>query len=94
MTVRLDEDGCDDIRPDQIVLSRRVCIEKSLVTIDDRLYCVYFDAVHHELDRTNATYIFVRMLDEKKAISLCPEDALPDLARALQMYDILSLSKS
>jgi len=86
MIVRPDEDGCDDIRADQIVMPRISPIQRLMLNIHDNLYCVYFDPQHHERDRVKASYVFVRMLNKKKAINMCPEDALPDLMHLLQMY--------
>jgi len=57
-----------------------------MLNIHDNLYCVYFDPQHHEHNRVKASYVFVHMLNKKKAINMCPEDALPDLMHLLQMY--------
>ena len=85
MSVQSDTDGCDDIRPEQIVLPRRVGVDK--ITIDIRHYSVYFNMDRHLQDRVNMTYVFIRMADQYKTINLCPEDALPDLTSILQMED-------
>ena len=86
MSVQPDSDGCDDIRPEQIVLPRRVGVDKTMVHINGRHYSVYFNTNRHLQDHANVTYVFVRMADKYKAINLCPEDALPDLTRILQMF--------
>jgi len=52
----------------------------------ENLYCVYFEPQRHVHERVNASYLFVRMLNEKKAVNLCPEDMLPDLMHLLQMF--------
>jgi len=65
MIVRPDEDGCDDIRADQIIMPRITPIQRLMLNIHDKLYCVYFDAQHHEHDRAKASYLFVCMLNEK-----------------------------
>ena len=86
MFVQPDSDRCDDIRPEQIVLPRRVGVNKTTVHINGRHYSVYFNTDRHLQDCANVTYVFVRMADQYKAINLCPEDALPDLTHVLQMF--------
>ena len=92
MSVQPDSDGCDDIRPEQIVLPRRVGVDKTTVDINGRHYSVYFNTDRHLQDRANVTYVFVRMADQYKAINLCLEEALPDLTRVLQMFVFMSFS--
>ena len=87
MSVQPDTDGCDDIRPEQIVLPRRVGVDKITIDINSRHYSVYFNMDRHLQDRVNMTYVFIRMADQCKAINLCPEDTLPDLTSILQMKD-------
>ena len=87
MSVQPDTDGCDDIRPEQIVLPRRVGVNKITVDINSRHYSVYFNMDCHLQDCANTTYVFIHMADQYKAINLCPEDTLPDLTSILQMED-------
>jgi len=59
--------------------------------VEGRRYFVCFDLACHQHDPKNASYLFIRLLYPGKAISICPEDDIPDIMESLKECAFSSL---
>ena len=81
----ITHEGSNDvgILAEQTVFSLGATIRKWHVSVDNKLFRVYFDITRHEIDHENATYVFLRMPQQRKFISICAED---DMAHLLELW--------
>ena len=77
MLVRREADGYVGIKADEKVFMPDAPIKVIVVTIDQKIYRIYFDEKVHNTDRTKAKYVFVRLRNADYAIDVSFEDDLP-----------------
>ena len=79
MLVRPEDGGYVGIRADVHVFPLNHEVYRVPATVDGRLYLIYFDPVCHTDDRTNAKYVFLRLLHKTAAVDFFVEDDFPDI---------------
>ncbi|KIN98991.1 hypothetical protein M404DRAFT_30795 [Pisolithus tinctorius Marx 270] len=62
-------------------------IDSTHVRVEDDIYVVYFDWLRHVEDRDNAMYIYIRVADNGRPLSICPEDEIANLLEVLDIVD-------
>lgn len=83
MLVRAEDDGQIGIKTDQTIFPPATNIKSVDLTVDQKLYHVYFDLAKHESIRTQASYIFLRLQNTDFAIDIIIEDDLPSIIDCL-----------
>ena len=83
MLVRREADGYVGIKADEKVFMPDAPIKVTVVTIDQKIYRIYFDEKVHHIDRTKAKYVFMRLRNSDYAIDVSVEDDLPNFLDCL-----------
>lgn len=78
-----ESDGFVGIIADQKIFSYDTNITAVVLTINDKLFRIYFNETLHRTDRANATYVFTRLQSSDVAIDITIEDDLPDIIDCL-----------
>ena len=78
-----ETDGFVGIKADQKVFSYNDNIAPVVLTINDKLFCVYFNQTLHSTTRANATYVFMHLHSCDVAIDITIEDDLTDIIDCL-----------
>ena len=74
------------------VFPRHCCVARVPITVDGKLYLVYFDRVRHKTDRANATYVFLRLIHKTVAMNFSIEQDFHDIMQMLTMSVLTFLS--
>ena len=78
-----ESDGFVGIKADQKVFSYGDNIAPVVLTINDKLFRVYFNQTLHSTARANTTYVFIRLHSCDVAIDITIEDDLTDIIDCL-----------
>lgn len=79
MTVRQDEHGNADILEDEKVFPPSMQINSVHITVNNKLFRVYFDRQLHIAESEDRTYILLRLRTNIEAISVNINNDLPDI---------------
>lgn len=93
MIVRREEDKYLGILADQKVFGNDTAVEIMMLTINGKLYRVYFDQVQHKANRGKGTYMFMRLENRELALDICIEDDMPNILDALTRCVAVELEK-
>ena len=77
MLVRREPDGYVGIKADEKVFTPDALIKVTVITIDQKIYRVYFEEKVHNANHTKAKYVFMRLHNSDYAINVSVEDDLP-----------------
>lgn len=93
MIVHAEEDNYLGILADQKVFGNDTAVEIMMLTMNEKLYRVYFDQVQHKGNHGKGTYVFMRLYDRELALDICIEDDLPNILDALTRCVVVNLEK-
>lgn len=68
---------------DQSIFPTTATISQTTVKVEGRIYQVYFNITHHQINPETVLYLFVCLLQSNRPVTLCPEDDLPDVMNIL-----------
>ena len=83
MLVRREADGYVGIKADEKIFAPDADIKVTIITIDNKIYRIYFDENIHHTNCRNAKYIFMRLCNCDYAIDINIENDLPILIDCL-----------
>jgi len=84
----ISHEGTNDVGvlAEETVFALGTTIRKWHVSIDNKLFRVYFDITRHENNHKNVTYVFLHMPQQQKFISICAEDVMAHLLELWLRY--------
>ena len=91
MKICVEDDEYVGIMADQKVFGIDASVETMVLTVNEKLYRVYFDQTFHKTNRRQATYVFLSLYDQDLALDFSIEDDLLNVLDALTRCKIFDL---
>ena len=85
MSVQPERNDYVGVRARVSVFPRQTRVRRLPITVDGKLYLVYFDYERHKTDRAKATYVFLRLIHKRAAMDFSVEFDFPDVMRMLSL---------
>ena len=85
MSVRPERNDYVGIRARVSVFPRHTRVHRLPMTVDGKLYLVYFDHERHKTDRAKATYVFLRLKHKGAVMDFSIELHFLDIMRMLSL---------
>lgn len=83
MLVRTEDNGKIGIKTDQNIFPPHSDIETTELTVNHKLFHVYFDLDKHKSNCTKTSYVFLRLRNSDVATDIVIEDDLPTIIDCL-----------
>ena len=83
MKIRVEDDDHVGIMADQKVFGIDASVETMVLTVNEKLYRVYFDQTLHKTNRGQATHVFLRLYEQDLALDFGIKDDLLNMLDAL-----------
>ena len=85
MSVQPERNDYVGIRAHVCVFPRHAHVHRLPITVDGKLYLVYFDHERRKTDRAKATYVFLRLMHKRAPIDFSVELDFPDVMQMLSL---------